>query len=81
MSSFVLVCREQVKEAVMMTALRAKFTQHAKLKRLLLSTGDKILIEHTTNDSYWGDGGDGSGKNRLGHLLMELRAELKEPQV
>jgi hypothetical protein len=33
-------------------------------------------VEHTTNDRYWGDGGDGSGKNRLGALLMELRAEL-----
>jgi hypothetical protein len=24
-----------------------------------------------------GDGGDGSGKNRLGQLLMELREELR----
>jgi hypothetical protein len=25
---------------------------------------------------YWGDGGDGSGKNRLGFLLMQVRDEL-----
>ena len=27
-------------------------------------------------ERYWGDGGDGSGKNRLGCLLMEVRDEL-----
>ncbi len=68
---------ESIKEGVMLKALRAKFTQHEKFKRTLLSTGDAQLIEHTTNDSYWGDGGDGSGKNQLGELLMLLREELR----
>lgn len=68
---------ESVKESVMLAALRAKFTQHDDLRALLLGTGDARLVEHTTNDAYWGDGGDGSGKNRLGHLLMQLRAELR----
>lgn len=67
---------EVVKEDVMRAALKAKFEQHPKLKSLLLSTGDAELIEHTRNDRYWADGGDGTGKNRLGILLMELRAEL-----
>lgn len=67
---------ETVKEDVMRDALRAKFEQHPKLKLLLISTGDAELIEHTRNDRYWADGGDGTGKNRLGILLMELRAEL-----
>lgn len=68
---------EGAKERVMLEALRAKFTQHEDLKAILLGTGDAQLVEHTANDSYWGDGGDGSGKNRLGHLLMQLRAELR----
>jgi hypothetical protein len=68
---------EAVKERVMMDALRAKFTQHEELKAVLLGTGDAVLVEHTANDSYWGDGGDGSGKNRLGQLLMQLREELR----
>ncbi len=37
---------------------------------------DARLVEHTNNDVFWGDGGDGSGHNMLGRLLMELRAEL-----
>ncbi len=58
-------------------ALRAKLTQHADLRALLLGTGEAPLIEHTANDAYWGDGGDGSGKNRLGALLMRVREELR----
>lgn len=69
---------EHVKENFMMNALRAKFAQHDRLRRLLLDTGDAQLIEHTRNDHYWADGGDGSGKNRLGVLLMKLRSELHE---
>lgn len=67
---------EQVKDDVMRTAVRAKFTQHVNLKEILLSTGDAVLVEHTKNDRYWGDGGDGSGKNMLGKILMEIRQEL-----
>ncbi|MBL8299906.1 MAG: NADAR family protein [Rhodanobacteraceae bacterium] len=69
---------ESVKVEVMRKALRAKFTQHDELTALLLSTGDATLVEHTTNDSYWGDGGDGRGRNMLGQLLMQLRDELQK---
>jgi N-glycosidase YbiA len=57
----------------MRKGLRLKFSQNPHLLELLLSTGNRLLVEHTVNDSYWGDGGDGSGKNRLGHILMEVR--------
>ena len=72
---------EHVKEDIMREALRAKFTQHSDLRELLLSTADRKLIEHTANDRYWGDGGDGRGRNRLGALLMELRASLRQTEV
>ena len=67
---------EIVKNDIMLKCLRAKFTQHEILMQKLLATGDRKLIEHTTNDSYWGDGGDGSGLNVLGKLLMQVRKEL-----
>lgn len=72
---------ESAKDDIMREALRAKFTQHDDLRALLLGTGDATLIEHTANDSYWADGGDGTGKNRLGQLLMELRAQLAETKT
>ncbi len=37
-----------------------------------------IIVEHTENDDYWGDGGNGSGKNMLGQVLMRIRSELRE---
>jgi ribA/ribD-fused uncharacterized protein len=68
---------EAVKDDVMRRAVRAKFTQHDSLRHKLLATGDAVLVEHTDRDAYWGDGGDGSGKNMLGRLLMELREALR----
>ncbi len=68
---------ESVKVSVMRQAVRAKFTQHEDIRAILLATGDATLVEHTENDAYWGDGGDGSGKNMLGRILMQIREELK----
>ena len=66
-----------VKDSIMKKAVLAKFSQHQDLRELLVGTDQAILTEHTENDSYWGDGGDGSGKNRLGILLMEVREALR----
>lgn len=68
---------ESIKNDVMRHAVLQKFSQHEEAKTLLLSTGDRLLIEHTPKDAYWGDGGDGSGKNMLGTILMEVREHLR----
>ncbi len=67
---------EAIREDIMLTALRAKFSQHPDVATKLLSSGSRKLVERTTNDEYWGDPGDGSGQNRLGELLMKVRAGL-----
>lgn len=61
----------------MRAGLRLKFQQNPHILEKLLGTGARTIVEHTVNDSYWGDGGDGSGLNRLGKILMELREEFK----
>jgi ribA/ribD-fused uncharacterized protein len=71
---------ESVKIGIMREAVLAKFTQHEDLRDVLLSTGDAKLVEHTSNDSFWGDGGDGSGENWLGRILMEVREKLRKDQ-
>ena len=71
---------ERVKLAAMREAVEAKFRQHEDLRALLLGTGDATLIEHTENDDFWGDGGDGSGRNELGRILMAVRQRLREEQ-
>ena len=67
----------EVKEQVMYKVLKEKFTQNPELGYLLISTCNAVILEHTSKDSYWGDAGDGTGKNRLGVLLMRLRMELQ----
>ncbi len=61
--------------------LRAKFTQHADLRDLLLSTGDARLVEAATVDNavnrLWGEV-NGVGKNMLGVLLMEVRQAIRD---
>ena len=69
---------EKVKDAIMYDAVKAKFNQHQDLKNLLLSTGTAKIIEHTDKDDYWGDGGNGKGKNKLGKILMKIREELMQ---
>jgi ribA/ribD-fused uncharacterized protein len=61
----------------MQEAVIAKFTQDSDLREILLGTGDAKIVEFTARHTYWGDGGDGSGKNRLGQILMRVRKELR----
>lgn len=64
-----------VREEIMLKALRAKFRVPAA-RYLLLSTASRWLVESSPFDYFWGSGQDGSGQNRLGQLLMQVRAEL-----
>jgi len=66
-----------IKEEIMYAGLYAKFTQHPGIHRDLLETGKMVLCEHSPHDSYWGDGGDGTGRNRLGVLLMKIREQIR----
>ncbi len=69
---------ESVKIGLMRAIVLAKFSQHDDLRATLLATGDAKLIEHTDRDAFWGDGGNGSGKNWLGRILMEVREQLRQ---
>jgi hypothetical protein len=66
---------EHVKDDIMRKAVLAKFTQHPGLAQVLKWTKGLTLVEHAVSDRYWGDGGDGTGANMLGIILMETRAD------
>jgi hypothetical protein len=68
----------QIKDAVMKTALLAKFQQNPPLLATLQSTGDRPLVDLSTGDPYWSAGPKGRGRNRLGTLLAEVRTALKD---
>src|SRR5215472_15559406 len=72
---------EQVKDEVMFQAVLRKFETHRELRTLLLSTGEEEIVENAPGDYYWGCGADGSGQNKLGKLLMEVRSTLSQQTV
>lgn len=68
---------DAMKVGIMRQILRAKAAQHEYVRRKLLETGDRELIEDSWRDDYWGWGPTGDGLNMLGKLWMEIRAELR----
>ncbi|MGL4619273.1 NADAR family protein [Chroococcidiopsis sp.] len=64
---------EQVKDDVMRAGVLQKFKTHTDIREILLSTGDEVLVENSPIDYYWGCGKDGSGQNKLGQILVEVR--------
>ena len=74
---------EEIKLAVMESALKQKFKAGTPLADKLLATGDALLIEgNYWNDTFFGFSlQTGHGQNHLGRLLMKRRAELREASV
>ena len=68
---------DDVKVSIMLGILRAKAAQHEYVRRKLLATGDRELVEDSWRDDYWGWGQNRDGKNMLGKLWMQVRAELR----
>jgi N-glycosidase YbiA len=69
---------EEVKDEIMYRAVLQKFSTHQKIREILLGTGDVELVENAPIDYYWGCGADGSGKNKLGLILVAVRQFLRE---
>jgi ribA/ribD-fused uncharacterized protein len=67
---------DSIKVGVMREILHAKAAQHEYVRRKLLETGTRELVEDSWRDSFWGSGPDGKGKNMLGKLWMEVREAL-----
>lgn len=66
---------ERIKDDIMYQVVRAKFSQHPNLWWQLRATEDAELIEgNTWGDRYWG-AVNGVGENKLGRILMRIRAE------
>lgn len=75
-----IVCRpdwEYIKLERMLTIVRRKF-DNGLLRRDLLATRDRILIEgNTWGDTFWGVC-KGEGENHLGKILMLVRQEKRD---
>lgn len=69
------------KVSFMTEILRAKLHQHDYVKKKLMDTGDRLLVENSWRDDYWGWGVRRQGQNMLGQLWMKLRNEVRAEQL
>lgn len=77
------------REKIVFEGNLAKFSQDHELKAMLLTTGDKLLVEASSFDRIWGIGFNEAkamanrerwGLNILGKALMEVRSRLREEE-
>ncbi|MFE1746418.1 NADAR family protein [Coleofasciculus sp. H7-2] len=69
---------EQVKTQIMREAVLTKFLTHLEIQSILLSTGDRPIVEDSPTDYYWGCGVEKTGQNHLGKILMSVRQEIRQ---
>ncbi|MBE9184587.1 NADAR family protein [Microcoleus sp. LEGE 07076] len=67
---------EAVKVPIMREAILTKFLTHPDIQAILVGTGDRVIVEDSPTDYYWGGGCDGTGQNHLGKILMSVRSEI-----
>ena len=78
----------EVREQCMYDACFAKFSQNEDMKKALLDTGDREIVEASPYDTIWGIGlrpdddkalyrTNWKGLNLLGKVLMKVRADLR----
>lgn len=68
---------DDIKLDVMKEILHEKVKQNPYVKKKLLESGDKELIENSWRDDFWGWGPEKDGHNYLGKLWMEVREEVR----
>lgn len=68
---------EDVKTQVMRKAVLKKFLTHTDIREILLTTGDKLIVENSPTDYFWGCGVNKTGHNHLGRILMSVREEIR----
>lgn len=68
-----------VKVNAMAKIIRAKYDQHAYVrKKLLQAAQDKVILsERSWRDSFWGTGPDGEGEDWMGRLWNEMKDQVR----
>ena len=66
-----------IKINIMKKGVEAKFKQYKNLSSSLRKTQNRELIERTNKDYFWGKSLSGTGLNKMGEILMELRDTYK----
>lgn len=65
-----------VRVIIMEEIIRAKIAQHPYVKKKLLETGNREIVEDSWRDDFWGWGPNKNGQNQLGKIWMRVRKGL-----
>jgi ribA/ribD-fused uncharacterized protein len=79
---------DSIAREVVYRANYAKFTQHPEMKKLLMDTGDLVIVEASPVDKIWGiglretspramDPKQWNGTNWLGEAIMRVRDDIR----
>jgi len=71
---------KNIKLTVMTRGVYIKCRTHPEIAAALLATADKVLVEDSNYDYFWGCGRDRRGLNNYGKVLMNVRAKLRQEQ-
>lgn len=64
---------------VLMTrALYTKIQMYEEVKEALMATKERLILETSQYDYFWGIGRDQRGENHLGKIWMDIREKLKQ---
>ncbi|MCD4756205.1 NADAR family protein [bacterium] len=67
-----------IKFDIMKEILICKVNQHEYVKKKLLQSGSREIVEDSWKDSCWGWGEDRQGENHLGKLWVEIREKFQK---
>jgi ribA/ribD-fused uncharacterized protein len=67
-----------LRKTLMTRALYSKAVQNSEIAEALLATGDRVLVESSAYEHYWGLGRDQRGANTLGKIWMDVRKKLAD---
>ncbi len=71
---------KEVREVIMTRGVYTQCRTHNELAQKLLNTQQKILVDNTQYDYFWGCGRDRRGENAFGKVLMSVRDKLRAEQ-
>lgn len=69
---------KEVQRAMMTRGTWIKCHAYPEIARQLLDSGDRMIVESSLYDYYWGCGRDQRGHNYYGKMLMDVRNKLRQ---
>ena len=61
--------------------VQAKLNQHDYIKKILLASDSRQIVEMNDEDEFWGWGKNHDGRNELGKIWMQLRDGLQKEEI